>query len=319
MDGTWNVPTTLTFVGSVHPDGHTSRFGAVLGWAQFDKGRTSFLFALDLRRLSYENGLEVHWLQNLWCSTGFNLRDNLTFASKNTLSNSPNPLENAALDPDVALMLRVRDDDAVAFEMLVDRHQGKIQRFMQGWVNNVQQSEDLAQDVFLRVYKARKTYMPTAKFTTWLYRIANNIASNHIRDNANRREYQLSRNENTTSTGVIIENIAIAPSGFQPSRSLEHAERSSIILQGLQALGERQRTALMLSKFEGMSYQEISETMGLSVQAIKSLLSRARISLKNLLDPYLAEGLLPGSSKPGEVPETDKPGSRNSIHKGEKE
>jgi RNA polymerase sigma-70 factor (ECF subfamily) len=228
-------------------------------------------------------------------------------------------LENAALDPDVALMLRVRDDDAVAFEMLVDRHQGKIQRFMQGWVNNVQQSEDLAQDVFLRVYKARKTYMPTAKFTTWLYRIANNIASNHIRDNANRREYQLSRNENTTSTGVIIENIAIAPSGFQPSRSLEHAERSSIILQGLQALGERQRTALMLSKFEGMSYQEISETMGLSVQAIKSLLSRARISLKNLLDPYLAEGSLPGSSKPGEVSETDKPGSRNSIHKGEKE
>lgn len=228
-------------------------------------------------------------------------------------------MENAALDPDVALMLRVRDDDAVAFEMLVDRHQGKIQRFMQGWVNNVQQSEDLAQDVFLRVYKARKTYMPTAKFTTWLYRIANNIASNHIRDNANRREYQLSRNENTTSAGVIIENIAIAPSGFQPSRSLEHAERSSIILQGLQALGERQRTALMLSKFEGMSYQEISETMGLSVQAIKSLLSRARISLKNLLDPYLAEGLLPGSSKPGEVPETDKPCSRNSIHKGEKE
>lgn len=216
-------------------------------------------------------------------------------------------------------MLRVRDDDAVAFEMLVDRHQGKIQRFMQGWVHNVQQSEDLAQDVFLRVYKARKTYMPTAKFTTWLYRIANNIASNHIRDNANRREYQLSRSENTSSTGVIIEDIAIAPSGFQPSRSLEHAERSSIILQGLQALGERQRTALMLSKFEGMSYLEISETMGLSVQAIKSLLSRARISLKNLLDPYLAEGLLPGSAMSSEESETEKSGSHNSIHGGEKE
>lgn len=216
-------------------------------------------------------------------------------------------------------MLRVRDDDAVAFEMLVDRHQGKIQRFMQGWVNNVQQSEDLAQDVFLRVYKARKTYMPTAKFTTWLYRIANNIASNHIRDNANRREYQLSRSENTSSTGVIIEDIAIAPSGFQPSRSLEHAERSSIILQGLQALGERQRTALMLSKFEGMSYLEISETMGLSVQAIKSLLSRARISLKNLLDPYLAEGLLPGSAMSSEESETEKSGNHNSIHGGEKE
>jgi RNA polymerase sigma-70 factor (ECF subfamily) len=212
------------------------------------------------------------------------------------LSNSSFPSENAAIDPDVALMLRVRDDDAVAFEMLVDRHQGKIQRFMQGWVSNVQQSEVLAQDVFLRVYKARKTYVPTAKFTTWLYRIANNVASNHIRDNANRREYQLSKGENTSTAGLIIENIAIAPSGFQPSRQADHSERASVILQALQALGERQRTALMLSKFEGMSYQEISDTMGLSVQAIKSLLSRARVNLKNLLDPYIAEGIAPGTS-----------------------
>ena len=194
-------------------------------------------------------------------------------------------------------MLRVRDDDAIAFEMLVDRHQSKIQRFMLGWVNNIQYSEDLAQDVFLRVFKARKTYVPTAKFTTWLYRIANNIASNHIRDNANRREFQLSKGENTSSAGLIIENIAIAPSGFQPSRRFDHSERSNVILRGLQALGERQRTALMLSKFEGMSYQEISETMGLSVQAVKSLLSRARVNLKNLLDPYIADGLLPGSAE----------------------
>jgi len=187
-------------------------------------------------------------------------------------------------------MLRVRDDDAVAFEMLVDRHQGKIQRFMLGWVSNVQQGEDLAQDVFLRVYKARKTYQPTAKFTTWLYRIANNIASNHIRDNFNRREYQLSKGENGSSSGLIIENLAIAPSGFQPVRQLDHGERSNMVLQALQALGERQRTALLLSKFEGMSYQEISDTMGLSVQAIKSLLSRARVNLKNLLEPYVVEG-----------------------------
>lgn len=221
--------------------------------------------------------------------------DTSTFVLKLILTNLSNPIENAAVDPDVALMLRVRDDDAVAFEMLVDRHQGKIQRFMQGWVTNVQQSEDLAQDVFLRVYKARKTYIPTAKFTTWLYRIANNVASNHIRDNANRREYQLSKGENTSTAGLIIENIAIAPSGFQPTRRADHSERSTIILEALQALGERQRTALMLSKFEGMSYQEISETMGLSVQAIKSLLSRARVNLKNLLEPYVAEGLPPGS------------------------
>jgi RNA polymerase sigma-70 factor, ECF subfamily len=211
------------------------------------------------------------------------------------LSNSPNPLENAAADPDVALMLRVRDDDDMAFKLLVDRHQGKIQRFMMGWVNNIQQAEDLAQEVFLRVFKARKSYIPTAKFTTWLYRIANNIASNHVRDNASRREYQLSSGENPSAEGYVIESIAVAPSGFQPVRNLDHAERASMILQALQALGERQRTALMLSKFEGMSYQEIADTLDLSVQAVKSLLSRARISLKNLLDPYMADGLLPGT------------------------
>jgi RNA polymerase sigma-70 factor (ECF subfamily) len=78
-------------------------------------------------------------------------------------------------------------------------------------------------------------------------------------------------------------------------RKLDHEERSKIILLALDALGERQRTAILLSKFEGMSYQEIGETMGLSVQAVKSLLMRARVNLKNLLDPYLQQGFVPGS------------------------
>ncbi len=213
-------------------------------------------------------------------------------------------------------MLRVRDDDAMAFEMLIDRHQGKIQRFMQGWVSNVQQSEDLAQEVFLRVYKARKSYVPTAKFTTWLYRIANNIASNHVRDSSHRREYQLSNSENNSSTQLIIENIAIAPSGFQPSRRIDNSERSEVVLLALQGLGERQRTALMLSKFEGMSYQEIAETMGLGVKAIKSLLSRARVNLKNLLEPYIANGLTPGNLPlaTSETASTDKHADKGNIN-----
>ena len=195
-------------------------------------------------------------------------------------------------------MLRVRDDDAFAFEILVDRHQGKIQRFMQGWVRNVQQSEDLAQDVFLKVYKARKSYVPTAKFTTWLYRIANNVASNHVRDSSHRREYQLSQSENDSTSQLVLESIAVAPSGFQPSRPMERLERSEAVMLALQALGDRQRTALMLSKFEGMSYAEISETMGLSEKAVKSLLSRARVNIKSLLEPYITSGLPPGSPVP---------------------
>jgi len=209
------------------------------------------------------------------------------------LSNANEPTESARVDPDVGLMLRVREDDAVAFEMLIDRFQGKIIRFMNGWTRSPEQAEDLAQEVFLRVYKSRKNYVPTAKFSTWLYRIAHNVASNHVRDSSVRREYQLATNENSSSVGLLIENIAIAPSGFQPVRRLDNEERSQIISQAMDALGERQRTAILLSKFEGMSYQEIGDTMGLSVQAVKSLLMRARVNLKNLLDPYLQRGASP--------------------------
>lgn len=197
-------------------------------------------------------------------------------------------------------MLRVKEDDAVAFEFLVDRFQRKIIRFMCGWTRSADLAEDLAQEVFLRIYKSRKTYLPTAKFSTWLYRIAHNVASNHVRDVSVRREYQLSKAQNSSTSGLLLENIAVSPSGYQPTRNMDHQERSRVIMVALEALGERQRTAILLSKFEGMSYQEIGETMGLTVQAVKSLLMRARVNLKNLLEPYLQEGLVPGSESSDE-------------------
>ncbi len=199
------------------------------------------------------------------------------------------------MDPDVSLMLRVQNDDAVAFEAIIDRYQGKVIRFMQGWVTNVHQAEDLAQDVFLRVFKARKNYAPTAKFTTWLYKIAHNVASNHARRGSTKHEFLLAHQNASEDTGQILESIAIAPSGFHPARKLDKSERANVVLQALHELSERQRMAMMLSKFEGMSYQEIADTMGLSVQAVKSLLSRARVSLKQLLEPYMESGLNPGS------------------------
>lgn len=204
-------------------------------------------------------------------------------------------------DPDVALMLRVKEDDAVAFEYLVDRFQRKIIRFMNGWTRNAEYAEDLAQEVFLRIYKSRKTYVPSAKFSTWLYRIAHNVAANHVRDLSIRKEYQLSKAENGSTSGLLLENIAVSASGYQPTRNMDHQERSRVILLALEALGERQKTAILLSKFEGMSYQEIGDTMGLTVQAVKSLLMRARVNLKNLLEPYLHEGLVPGSEPESDV------------------
>ena len=209
-------------------------------------------------------------------------------------------------------MLRCKEDDAVAFEFLVDRFQRKIIRFMSGWTRNAEQAEDLAQEVFLRIYKSRKTYLPTAKFSTWLYRIAHNVASNHVRDISARREYQLSKAGNGSTSGLLLENIAVSPSGFQPTRNMDHQERSRIIIVALEALGERQRTAILLSKFEGMSYQEIGETMGLTVQAVKSLLMRARVNLKNLLEPYMQEGLVPGTEPNAEDTNDDENEDLNS-------
>jgi RNA polymerase sigma-70 factor, ECF subfamily len=206
-------------------------------------------------------------------------------------SNSAEPTPH--LDPDVLLMLRVRDDDAVAFEMLVSRFQGRIGRLMLGWVNSQEVAEELVQEVFLRVFRARKSYQPTAKLTTWIYRIANNVASNAVRDRSRRKEFQIGKSVGPSTTNVGIEHIALAASGAMPSRRLDNTERAVVVQQAVQALGERQRIALLLSKFEGLSYQDISETMGLSVKAVKSLLSRARVNLKILLQPYVDEGTIP--------------------------
>ncbi len=199
----------------------------------------------------------------------------------------------AHVDPDVALMLRVRDDDAVAFELLVSRFQGRIGRLMLGWVSSQEAAEDLVQEVFLRVFRARKSYQPTAKLTTWIYRIANNVASNAVRDRSRRKEYQIGKMTGPSTTDVGIEHIALAASGAMPGRRVDTNERAIMVQQAIQALGERQRMAMMLSKFEGLCYQDIADTMGLSVKAVKSLLSRARVNLKLLLQPYIEEGNLP--------------------------
>lgn len=203
-------------------------------------------------------------------------------------------------DPDVVLMLRVKEDDSVAFATLMQRHNNSVTRLMMGWVGNQQSAEDLAQEVFLRVFRARKNYQPAAKFTTWLYRIANNVASNAVRDRNRRREVNLNPVTANQSTAVGLEQLVMAASESVPTRSLDTQERASMVQQAVMALGERQRIALMLSRFEGMSYQEIADTMDLSVKAVKSLLSRARVNLKTYLQPYLEDGIPPVTTPPSD-------------------
>ncbi len=205
---------------------------------------------------------------------------------------------SAQIDPDVQLMLRVKEGDAVAFEELILRYQARLLRVLQHIVGSESVAEDLVQDVFLRVWRARKGYQPTAKFTTWIYHIANNVANNSLRDRKRRKEFQVASGDPGTSAVMSLDNMAAASTSSMPARRLDHAERAEIVRTAVEALNERQRMALLLCKFEGLSYQEIARTMDLSVQAVKSLLSRARVNLKTLLEPYVESGLLPNPDAP---------------------
>jgi RNA polymerase sigma-70 factor, ECF subfamily len=159
-----------------------------------------------------------------------------------------------ARDPDVRLMLQIRDDTPGAFEALVQRYQDRLVGILYHLVGSLEEAEDLSQDVFLRVYKARKGYRPRAKFSTWLFPFAQQIPSR----------------ETTASS------------------QMRQVELSEVVREALNILGEDQRMAVLLNKFEDMSYAEIGEVMSRSSAAIKSLLARARNELREQLGAYLA-------------------------------
>jgi RNA polymerase sigma-70 factor, ECF subfamily len=211
---------------------------------------------------------------------------------------SESSVRRNVLDPDVRLMLEVRDDNAVAFEELVARYQGRLVTVLKHLVGSREQAEDLAQEVFLRVYRARKTYQPGAKFATWLFTIANHAARNALRDRSRRHEVTLPARDSGPLGAWPMAKTLQASSGQMPARQLDKVEMCAVVRMALDALGERQRMAVLLSKFEGMSYAEIANIMESSPQAIKSLLSRARENLREVLQPYFEGGASPTSELP---------------------
>lgn len=192
-------------------------------------------------------------------------------------------------DPDVRLMLRVRDDDAVAFEELMLRYQNRVVSVIAHLIGRRDMAEDLAQDVFLRVYRARKRYVPGAKFSTWLFTIANNVASNALRSMSRRKEVHLQPSPGETGANPL-ELSAAAASALMPTRQADNAELRDAVQRAVATLNERQRVAVLLAKFEGLSYIEIGEVLDMTPQAIKSLLSRARGKLREALEPYMQHG-----------------------------
>jgi RNA polymerase sigma-70 factor (ECF subfamily) len=196
-------------------------------------------------------------------------------------------------------MLGVRDDEPGAFEELVQRYQHRLVGVMHHLVGNATEAEDLAQEVFLRVYRARKKYRARCKFSTWLFTIANNLAVNARR--AKQRKPVVSLN--TRDSGPLgprpAEQLA-QDSGNQPVRRVQQQELAAVIRQALDGLNERQRMAVVLNKYEDMSYEEIAEVMGLTAKAVKSLLCRARTNLRAALQDYV---YMDGQAVPNEPAE----------------
>lgn len=191
-------------------------------------------------------------------------------------------------DPDIRLMVRVREhDDRNAFAELVERFQHRVVSVMNHLVNNKEEAEDLAQEVFLRVYKTREHYSPQAKFSTWLFTIANNLALNSLRNKKRKPAIPLKVSESGMGTRPE-EQIAVGKEPA-PGHSVQFAELSEVVQQALDSLNERQKMAIVLNKFEDMSYEEIGHVMGMSVKAVKSLLCRARESLRISLEGYIKE------------------------------
>jgi RNA polymerase sigma-70 factor (ECF subfamily) len=193
----------------------------------------------------------------------------------------------AAVDPSTALMVRVRDGDAEAFAQLVSLWQDRLVTFFLHQTGDHATAEDLAQEVFLRVYRSRGSYQPTAKFTTWIHTIAANAASDLRQRAYRRREHGVPPSVSASSSGIGLEQIAVAASGLLPARQADRGELRAVVQQALASLNERQRMAVLLAKFEQCSYEEIAASMKITVPAVKALLFRARDQLREALGPYL--------------------------------
>jgi RNA polymerase sigma-70 factor (ECF subfamily) len=192
----------------------------------------------------------------------------------------------ALRDPDIRLMLRVRDDDNSAFGELVELYHQRLVTVMHHLVGRGDEAEDLAQEVFLRVFRSRKKYHPRAKFSTWLFAIANNLALNHLRNRQRKPVVALPARDSGPLGPRPAEQL-VAGREQPPDHAMQERELAAVVRAALETLNERQRVAVVLNKFEDMNYAEIAEVLGLTTKAVKSLLSRARENLRLALKDYI--------------------------------
>jgi RNA polymerase sigma-70 factor (ECF subfamily) len=180
-----------------------------------------------------------------------------------------------ALDYDAELMLRVKEGDGASFGVLLEKYRSSVVHFLYRMVQNQAVAEELAQEVFLRVYRSRTSYEPTAKFTTWLFRIATHLALNSIRDGKSERLQE-------RLDGDSPDQPAKQVSDRRPSveQSMVYQARLAEVRQAVAALPEKQRAAVLMHKYHEMEYSQIARALSCSESAVKSLLFRAYETLR---------------------------------------
>jgi RNA polymerase sigma-70 factor (ECF subfamily) len=194
----------------------------------------------------------------------------------------PNP------DPDAALMLRVKQGDTGAFTELVEKYKQPVMNLVYRTVRDATEAEDIAQNVFVQVFKSASRYKSTAKFSTWLFTIARNLCLNEIRRRTRHPAESLDvpHPEQEDQTLRQFEDKKT----FSPPESLLQGELTQKVEEALADLPENQRSAILLCRQEELSYEEIAEVLGCSVSATKSLIHRGRETLKQRLKAYLSSG-----------------------------
>lgn len=189
---------------------------------------------------------------------------------------------------DVAAMKRLAAGESGALEELIERHKRSVLNIAYRYTGDAVAAEDLAQEAFIRVYQARRRYKPTAKFSTWLYRIVTNLCLSALRKVQVRKAFSLDSGLETQEGEFRTDRSSMETDA--PGDRLEREELAAVVRQAVQALPENQRIAVILNRYTGLGYQEVARSMNLSPMAMKSLLNRARNNLKEKLSSYLERG-----------------------------
>jgi RNA polymerase sigma-70 factor, ECF subfamily len=227
-------------------------------------------------------------------ATGRGSREGVILISESAPPRTENDREPAGMagdGPGRGWMLAFQDGDQSAFDRIVIHYRGMVWRFIGRYLQDLDRAEDLSQEVFLRVYRARKRYRPTAQFRTWLFTIAARLCLNDLRSRRRERRVIIPLPQAGKDAGPerdLLQTVT-DPDSERSGDRLELSELEQAVDEAIAGLPPAQRAAVLLLRFEELSYREIAEALGISAMAVKSLINRARENLRSSLGRYLGE------------------------------